>query len=364
MYGWVEKWLGGRGDGSAVAEPEIKIEEIAAIRCFADGASRPKTIVTIPEFAWREGRARLAALPRNPDHVQHWYAEAERMRAVLRDQILGGFPSRTPLTLSRSGAPEKATIAFTSERDVRLSSVLERGPGDREGTVLLIGCRTKADQHPTKSDPARIDEIKRPWHAAGFSTVELNCRTVPEIFPVGGVADHTAAEWALWVGRPLLGQWVYDIVRGLDSLDEMRHEPRTRGAAFGPPVRPYVLIGQGAMSLPTLLAAALDPRVAAVSCSGGLVSFVARTARPWTGVPMGWIAPNILDAGDVGHLAALVAPRPLAFTRAIEPDGGIADHDRTVAAFAFSRAIYALMGAADRLKLSQPADLRALLPQP
>ena len=75
---------------------------------------------------------------------------------------------------------------------------------------------------------------------------------------------------------------------------------------------------------------------------------------------MGLLVPNILDVGDVGHLAALVAPRPLVFTRAIDTDGqGTATRERTLSAFAFCRSIYQLMGAADRLKLSSRRTLHA-----
>jgi dienelactone hydrolase len=364
MYGWLEKWFRGRGDGGPIPEPEIKTEEIMAIRCFPDGASRPKTIVTIPEFAWSEGQARLAALPKPPDHVERWHAEAERIRTVLRDQILGGFPPRTPLEIRRSGNPQRAGITFTSERNISLQGVLETGPAAvNKGTAILIGAGPKAGVAGNAHKPPRIDEIKQTWLAGGFSAIEANCRVLPEVAPVAGVADHDVAEWGLWVGRPLLGQRVYDIVRWLDCLDEMQHDRPSPGRGVGAPARPYVLIGEDAMSMPALLAAALDARVAAVSCSGGLVSFVARTASPWTGVPMGVIAPNILDVGDVGHLAALVAPRPLVFTQGMEPDGGVANRDRTLTAFAFARAVYELTGASERLKLASPADIQALLPR-
>ena len=56
MYGWVEKWLSGRGDGGPIKEPEIRSRRRSpSLRCYPDGRSRPKTIVTIPEFAHKEG---------------------------------------------------------------------------------------------------------------------------------------------------------------------------------------------------------------------------------------------------------------------------------------------------------------------
>ena len=145
------------------------------------------------------------------------------------------------------------------------------------------------------------------------------------------------AEWGLWVGRPLLGQWVWDIIRWLDFVVE----------------RPIVLVGLGAMGLPAILAAALDHRVAGVVCTECLVSFVGRTTRPWTGVPMGLIAPNILDVGDVAQLAGLVAPRPMVIGRGIEPEGEIASKGRLDEAFTFTRSVYSLLSAADKLALGR-----------
>jgi dienelactone hydrolase len=364
MYGWVEKWLRGRGDGQPIPEPEIKTEEVAAIRCFADGQSRPKTIVTIPEFAWREGQARLEKLPRAPDHIERWLADSERMRAALRDEILGGFPSRTPLMVRKSGPPQKLRVSFTSESDIRLQGTVEVGARPNKGTALLISDEPEAatDGGQKSGKRAETNKLKEPWHAAGFSTVELSCRALPTVAPIAGATDHTVAEWGLWVGRPLLGQWVWDIIRWLDCLDQLRLEPTKAGEGPWAPARPFVLIGLSTMSLPALLAAALDARVAAVHCTGGLVSFVGNTTKPWIEVPMGLLAPNILDVVDVSHLAALVAPRPLAFTRAIEPEGGLATPDRTARAFAFARSVYQLIGAADRIRLAEPADLRTLLP--
>ncbi len=181
--------------------------------------------------------------------------------------------------------------------------------------------------------------------------------------PVAGVADHTAAEWGLWVGRPLLGQWVWDIIRWIDLLDGLRQNQIKSPKELAMPNRPFILIGLGAMSLPAILAAALDSRVAGVACSDCLVSFVSRGVKPWSGVPMGLIAPNILDVGDVGHLAALVAPRPLVVSSGLEPEGGRAGQDRLRDAFGFTRAVYSLLGASGSLALGRVAEVPMLVPR-
>ena len=134
----------------------------------------------------------------------------------------------------------------------------------------------------------------------------------------------------------------------------------TQDVSLWKPARPYFLIGRGSMSLPTLLTGGLDPRVAGVSCDGCLVSFVARGTLPWSGVPMGLLAPGMLDVADVGQLAALLAPRPLVVPAAIEPEGGPATIERMWSAFEFTRRIYGLVGASKRLRIGEPGDLRAL----
>jgi dienelactone hydrolase len=362
MYGWVEKWLCGRGNGDPIRELEVKVEDVSALRCFADAASRPSTIVTIPEWAFREGTARLDALANAPDHIEHWRADAERIRSALRDDVLGGFPAKTPVRWEPVIKPGRVDYSVESEPGIRLRCTIRGLPGPKRGTVLLTAGASALEERENGVELAEIDRLRRSWDQAGFETVVAPCRDIPKLAPIAGVADHTAAEWGVWVGRPLLGQWVWDIIRWLDLLDRLR---TNLGGAAGFPwpstPRPYYLVGRGAIGLAAVLAAALDDRVAGVSCDGGLVSFVAEKPKPWSDVPMSFAVPNILSVGDVAHLGALIAPRPLVFSRPFDTDGTPATRDRTLSAFAFCRAIFQLMGAADRLKLVDPAELHSLV---
>jgi len=127
------------------------------------------------------------------------------------------------------------------------------------------------------------------------------------------------------------------------------------------PGRPYLVVGVGPMSLPAIIAAALDPRIAAVACTECLVSYVGGTEKPWRRLPMGLIAPNILELADVGQLAALAAPRPLAIGRCVEPDGELASAERVRGAFAYSDRVYRLLGAAEKLKILRKVELGSLI---
>ncbi len=361
MYGWVEKWLCGRGAGDPIREPDFSVEDVSTLRCFADAASRPRTIVTIPEWVFREGTSRLRVLAKAPDHIEQWHADAGRMRSTLRDHVLGGFPSRLPLQVEATSGRERVLVSIASEPGIRLQGSFESGAGPVRGTALVIAPGPALAGPDSALERTQADRIKLAWHSAGFGTVELSCRDLPKLAPIGGAPDHNVAEWGLWVGRPIVGQWVWDIIRWLDFLDQNRTDRAKMRLDSITTARPFVLVGRGTMSLPALLAAGLDDRVSGVSCDGGLISFVGATATSWAGVPMSLAVPNILDVGDVGHLGALVAPRPLVYSRPIDTDGRPAARERTLSAFAFCHAIYQLSRAGDRLKLSDPADLHTLI---
>jgi hypothetical protein len=118
------------------------------------------------------------------------------------------------------------------------------------------------------------------------------------------------------------------------------------------------------MGVPALLAGGLDQRVAGLVCERCLVSYVGLKGKPWSGHPMGLMAPNILELGDIGHFAALIAPRPFVLTSAVEPDGERATSARIREAFEYTERIYRLLGALDRLALGTRGDIRLFLGSP
>jgi dienelactone hydrolase len=368
MYGWLEKWLRGRGDGSPLAEPAITTEEIETLRCYpATGTARPRTIMTIPEFAAREGRERLASLPRAPDHREHWNAESARMRSRLRDPILGGVPRVAPLEFQANQIPQGLEITIVTEEGIHSRGLARFDREQPRGTAIVIAAPRRAVGDAEFRDPSGLEALQNPWQKAGLATLELSRLrgTGPWLDgtqPIAGVPDHTVAEWGLWVGRPLLGQWVWEIRRWLDLLDLLRLKQLKLPMDLAPPARPLVLIALGAMSVPAIVAAALDDRIAGVACTDCLVSYVGRTGRAWTGVPMGLATPSILDLGDIGQLAALVAPRRMVITSGVEPDGGAAGPERLSEAFEYTRDIYRLLGAPAALTLGRAADVDSLLP--
>jgi hypothetical protein len=147
---------------------------------------------------------------------------------------------------------------------------------------------------------------------AGWNVLTMDLRATGEFaWPgdkIGRAPDHTTSQWAFWIGRPLLGQWIWDIHRLLDGIRDSMHDfPKEIAVA-----------GIGPAGIVALTAAALDHRITRVVTTGSLATFV--TDVPYEHQRMGTIVPGILKQfGDIPDLAALVAPRPLLIIDAVTP---------------------------------------------
>jgi hypothetical protein len=118
-----------------------------------------------------------------------------------------------------------------------------------------------------------------------------------------------------------------------------------------------VSIGQAAVV--ALCAAALDTRIASVGLLDPLTTLITEEAYA-AGTHMGLLAPGLLTAGDVPHLAAMVAPRPLLVLGGRTPQGKSQSVDELKKAFSFTRKVYGLENADKHLAVegtASPADV-------
>jgi hypothetical protein len=314
MYGWMTRHLKGEGDGSPIPDPPIKTEDPETLRCFP-GESRPDDWVTIPKFAAAEARKLLAAKP-PPTSAQSWRAQAQRLREGLV-RVFGGAQPPTSAEM-----PEPPCIGSCSS-----------APSAKLALLLDLDGAEKA----AASDMAA--ELRR----AGWSVVAPELRATGKRAwsrdKVGRAPDHNTAEWALWLGRPLLGQWVVDVRRLLDSMK----------------ARDATVIGMGPAGVVALCAAALDTRITRVAAVGTLASYVSE--EPYQNQRLGIMAPGILrEVGDMAHVAALAAPRRVVIA------GGVSGGGKTLTAaelktiYQPAASVWRLLKAADELALLDSAD--------
>lgn len=336
MYGWMTLHLKGEGDGSPVKEPDVKPEDPEALRCYPSN-TRPDDCVTIPRFAAAEGRKLLAAKP-EPKTAGEWKAAADAMRTALVDKVFGGFPTDVADIRGEIPPNRPPQFGFRAEPGIDLTATIT--PGRADGAPLAILLNLGGGEAAAGSELAAA--VKR----AGWGLATLDLRATGKLAPpgdaVGPAPDHNSAEWGLWIGRPLLGQWTFDVRRLLDTLDRDRHRlPKE-----------VIVIGDGPAGLVALAAAATDSRITRVAAVGTLASYI--TDEPYTGQRLGVMAPGIVrEVGDVAHLAALAAPRRVVIAGGVGGGGKPLGVDALRAAYRPASRVRGLLVADQKLTVSE-----------
>jgi dienelactone hydrolase len=353
MYGWMTRWLKGEGDGKPIPEPKHEVDKVEDLACFPDG-KRPAEFLFPPSFAARAAGKLLEPFGKGPPgHKEAWEAEAVVLRGRLQE-ALGPDPRKGTPTFENSLSKTQDEVSawlwlLRPEEGLTLAgSARHRMPVEKKTprvVLLHLDGQAEALKHPLV--PAFLQAS---WL---LHTVDL--RATGAARPPDGVAnavDHNAAEHGVWIGRPLLGQWVVD-VRAL--LAGLTAEPGY-----------LAVVGVGAAGIVALCAAAIDENcdaVAAVDTPTTLAS-AAGFAPP---MRMSLLVPGILRSGDVAQWAALAAPRPLLIAGGVDPLGKKLDGKALSDAFAFTRASYKLLSAADgvQVRAEMPANdvVKALTPK-
>ena len=359
MYGWMTRWLKGEGDGKPIPEPKHEVEKVEDLACYEEG-KRPATFVFPCTFAGREAKRLLSAFDGHVrDHQEAWEATAVMLRAHLREEVFGGFPKssaagRTAHEAEVQNGVNSLPVTLTPEPGVEVSAVFRIKTGVKEAVpaaVVLL--------HPD----GKAEALKHPLAAA---LIEKRCVVIaPELRATGegkmendavhGTPDHTSSERAVWVGRPLLGQWVFDIHCLLDWMAKEREGLLTAR---------FVVAGIGAAGVVALCAAAnADERISAVAVIDAPATLVSEDPYG-DGMRMALLAPRLFSVGDVPYLAALGAPRRLAIAGGVTPQGKKLGGKEIQEAYAFTREVYELYKVGERLSLleeAKPEELAALL---
>ncbi len=332
MYGWMTRHLKGTGDGSPIAEPEIKTEEPEMLRCYP-GESRPDDYLTIPRFAVAEAK-RLAEHPPMPKSPHQALATA-----------LGGKPNLDTKTLSSGSGEftgETYRQTFESEPGIKLQVLLTgvprtSQPPDVKKLAVVLDLEQTAEQ-------TLAGELAKKLRADGWAVAVPEMRAVGAHAVVGdkigAAADHNSAEWALWIGRPLLGQWVRDVHCSLSVLSEH----------LGKMPREVLVIGNTTAGLVALTAAALDQRITHAMTVNSLASYV--TDEPYRNQRLGLMVPGILrDVGDVADIATLIAPRKITIIGGVRGGGATIHGDDLEREFRSTRRVFLSLSAGDKFRV-------------
>jgi dienelactone hydrolase len=346
MYGWMHRWLNGKGDGSPIPEPPIQTDDPEALRCF-DAKFRPGKIATT--IGWVKARGEQLSQSLRPAlENDRWKGEAERRRTRLREVL--ALPEASPAKVEEGvfgqpPAPPAAGFTLLPEPGVRIPiAVLPPVSAETRAPGLVILA------HPGGRKAALATPLAQRLSSGGRLVVAADLRSCGELSMPGQglgeqIPDHNAVEWSLWIGRPLLGQWVLDLLQLAGAKYPGLAYDRKRVA----------IVGWREAGLAAVLAAALQPRIAGAAAIETLSSFIGQ------GVPhaqrMVVFSPDLQEVGDIPQLAMLAAPRPLLIAHPVRLDGMPASAQEVKALYEDGTGLYQRLGAEGRLALTVDADM-------
>ena len=295
----------------------------------------------MPAFVQSMAKEKVSRIKRT-DHREMWEADALLLKTRLEHRIFGGFPRTSPWTFEPGTTSEgqdtrRETLTLFPEPGMPVPAVLVRGRALRGPlpTAVIV--------NPTGKESALESRQVHGLLSGGWQIVAMDLRatgaTAIRNDVIAGAVGHNSVEWSNWMGRPLLGQWCWDVIRMLDYLTA-RDDVEARNIA---------LVSRGAGALVAVCAGCLDERVHAVATFGMLASFL--TPSPFQGHHMATMVPFLLDIGDVEHLAALLAPRDLIIAGPVNAKNlPLSDQDSR-AAFQFTRRTYGWFQAVRQLRV-------------
>jgi dienelactone hydrolase/pimeloyl-ACP methyl ester carboxylesterase len=341
MYGWMTRWLKGEGKGDPIPEPAHKVETWEDLACFPDPKTdRPKGFLLIPEFAARAGRALVKKHDVKPKHVEEWEARAMLMKATLRKEILGDLPRSLGKDPKWDRSEENKVRVSTGTVEIEAGlSIRYRAESKAVGEgPLPVALLLHLDGiEEARRQPLQAALLEKNW-AVLMPELRGTGQSKPAGDTVGSAPDHNSTEHGLWIGRPLLGQWLVDL-----------------RALVGESKEGITIVGIGKATLLAICAGAvLGDRIRSIVALDMPTSYL--TDQPYAaGTRMGVLAPGILRVGDVPHLAALACPRKLQIIGGVKPTGGKVEGKELTEAFTFTKSIYALHKAEKFLTITDTA---------
>ncbi|OAI45398.1 hypothetical protein AYO44_12900 [Planctomycetaceae bacterium SCGC AG-212-F19] len=241
--------------------------------------------------------------------------------------------------------------------------VPQRAPKDRLPVVVAVAQAGK--QEFTKQRAEAIAALLEGGAAVCLPDVRGTGETSPP-----GTRDRTSGATSLsatglMLGQPLLGARLRDLrtvlryIRARPDIDGKR--VGLWGDSFAPanPADrdlkvPHGIDGRPSQSEPlggllALLGALYDDDIRAVHAQGGLSSYQAVLESPFCYLPHDAVVPGVLTTGDLGDVAAALAPRPLRLAGLVDGGNRVVPAERVEKTFDPARTAYRAAGAEQRL---------------
>lgn len=340
LYRHVAEHLLGKKQAT-IAEPEdLPVEEEAALR-----VGLPEASETMQSLTFRRARE-LVNRYEVPAGLPAWKGQRQRILSQLQEDIFGGFPdpAQCKRTLVRRltyrGFPAEHWTLET-EPGVIVPAVLllpAEGPGKLKWPAVIV-----VDEEGKKSAFERglVDGLLssgRVVLAIDYRGTGETAGTVPSIEYGPGTPEYNLSNYGLFIGRPIMGMWSFDVRCATDLLASRVEVDLAR----------ISVAGRGRGGLAALLAAAIDERIHSLALEEMLVTWVFK--EEFRDIGLAYFIPRILTLADMPQLIACLAPRPALIVNPVDGRRRRISGHEAHGLNSFARSVYDRHQSADKLQ--------------
>jgi cephalosporin-C deacetylase-like acetyl esterase len=311
-YAWFNRWLGSQEWGTADAPYDESPP--GTLHCTTTGqvltSLGGRSVIDLNTERMRQ------VAPTNAPVL----AQAQK---TLRE-LLGLPATRTPLNpriISSNQWMDDVTVdefEFYSEPQVRVTGWFLK-PGEGGPSFPTVVFVSEGGKNHILYETSEISRLVR----KGVAVCAIDLRglgvSTPHEPPAGplfyGDDDEPLHERYAWtcfcLGKPLLGQRVWDFLRCIDYLRSRRDVDAGRIAG----------LGEGGAALAVLLSAVLDARLHSMLLDHPVATYASIVESKAYSLDLTWFLFDVLNHFDLPDLTALVAPRPCWILNATNAQG-------------------------------------------
>lgn len=315
-YRWFNRWLGSEEWGTE--EEEFDESPPDALNCTSTGqvltSLGGRSVVQLNADRLR------ACVPAKstPNEIK---AYRERVQVTLRELL--ALPTQHTRLNSRilSSNAWRENIAvdeftFESEPRVRVGGWFLR-PAKGGGPFPTIIYVSEGNRNRVVQEGSEISDLAQ----KGFAVCAIDLRgiglSIPHDPAAGPIYYHDGSlheryVWACFtLGKPVLGQRVWDFLRCLDYLQSRRDVDQTRIRG----------LGAGGAALAALIAGVLDNRLQSVLLDRPLATYQSVVESEAYSLDLSWFLYGVLNHFDIPDLTGSLAPRPCWILNAADSGG-------------------------------------------
>jgi len=340
LYCYVAEHLLGKKNAVIKEPDELPVEKVETLR-----VGLPENSETMQSLTFRRARE-LVAQYQVPANESAWKKQRENILPSLEKEIFGGFPdsTRCKRTLVRK---------LTYRNHPAEQWTLEPEPGVIVPAALVFPTNAvKNAKHPAilvVDEDGKKSAFERGLVGAllanGRVILAIDCRglgetakTVPSIEYGPGTPEYNLSNYGLFIGRPIMGQWVFDVRCAMDFLAS-RAEVDAKQTSIA---------GRGRGALAALLAAAYDERIRSVAMEEMLATWVFN--EEFRDIGLAYFIPRILTLADMPQLIACLAPRPVLIINPVDGRRRQISGDEAHGQNSFARSVYDRNQSTDNLQ--------------